>query len=188
VFANMGPPSYQVNIPPQREPVYLFAAPIFLSLAMATGGLWLVQGRRFQPGTRRILLLLGVGGLAVGYSSWWLWKSRGGVVDGPNFAAWVAVSMPCLWVPFSAVVLIGSMRSFRRTVSFLFFVPTFTLLGGLMIIELDPPLWLLGIFLGSVVGFFFGAAVGEGPSERQLNAFIETTMRDELTRPDPPRE
>jgi hypothetical protein len=130
-------------------------------------------------------LLLAAGGLAAGYLAWWVWKYRGAVVNGPDFAAWAAVSMPCMWVLFSAVVLVGNIGSFRRTVSFLVFIPTFALVGGFMMIELEPPLWLFGIVLGLVIGCLFVAAVGEGNSSTQTDRIIETILREAPTRRSP---
>jgi hypothetical protein len=171
------PDSYRVQIPPGRELAYEFAAPVFLSLAIASAGLWLVRGRRLRVEVRRALLWLSAGGLAVGYSSWWVWEHRGVWAVPMGWAAGLAVYMPALWILFSAVVLIGGMRTIRRLLPFFVIVPTIAVLGGYMFLDWQSPLWLVGTVVGTVVGIVvcssFGSVFSEEASSTHVNTVFE---------------
>ncbi len=110
LFANMPAPSFEVTIPRDREPIYEVVAPLFLALAVAAGGLWCARRHALRPDTRRALLWLSGGCLAVAYSSWWMWDKRNAGIVEPNLATVVAVSMPGLWMLFCAVVLLAGRR------------------------------------------------------------------------------
>ena len=113
LVGNMPPPSYQVTIPPGREWVYEIVPWVFVALAVAAGGLWLARRRVLRPATRRTLLWLAAGGLAVGYSSAWLWGHRDAGVVPPDLPASVAVWMHGVWGVSAAVVLLAGWRHVR---------------------------------------------------------------------------
>jgi hypothetical protein len=96
VWANMAP-SYSVQVPSGREPLYEWAAPVFLVLATAAGVVWLVRCRTMRTGRARALVWTAAGCLVVSYSAWWVWEHRDDTVHNPGWAAWAAVWMPCLW-------------------------------------------------------------------------------------------
>jgi hypothetical protein len=121
LIANAPPPSYRVTIPAGRESVYELVAPLFVALAITSGGIWLARGRRLRARTSRLLLWLSAGGLSIAYSSWWVWEHRGDLVHSPSLADLLAIFMPGLWVLVSAVVLVrgwvgrGKTEQDRRT-------------------------------------------------------------------------
>lgn len=99
--------SYRVDLPAGQESVYEWAAPVFLALAVATGGLWLARSRTVRTGRGRALLWAAAGCLAVAYSAGWLWAHRdGNTVTGAFGApAWLAVGMPLVWAVACIAVL-----------------------------------------------------------------------------------
>jgi hypothetical protein len=113
LFGNMPPPSYLVTLPPGREWVYEVAAWVFAALAMAASGLWFVRRRTLQPSSRRALLWLTAGSLAVVYSARWLWRHRDGGVVPPDLLASVAFGMPGVWAVGSAIVMLAGWRRVR---------------------------------------------------------------------------
>jgi hypothetical protein len=110
LFANMPPPSYEVTIPRDRETIYEVAAPLFVALAIAAGGLWYARRHTLRSDVRRALLWLSGGCLAVAYSSWWMWDHRNAGIVEPNLVAIVAVAMPGLWMFCCAVIFLTGPR------------------------------------------------------------------------------
>ena len=110
-WANV-PTYYRVDLPPDRESVYEWAAPVFLALAVATGGLWLVRSRTLRTGRARALLWVAAGCLAIAYSAGWLWAHRDGRAVHGFFGSpgSLAVGMPLVWAVACAVVLAWGWR------------------------------------------------------------------------------
>ena len=106
------PTYYRVDLPPGQEPVYEWAAPVFLALAIATGGLWIARSRTVRTGRGRALLWAAAGCLAVAYSAGWLWAHRDGRAVHGFFGSpgSVAVGMPLVWVVACTVVLAWGWR------------------------------------------------------------------------------
>jgi hypothetical protein len=113
LLGNMSPPSYLVRLPPGREWVYEVSAWVFAALAVVAGGLWYARRRTLRPATRRVLLWLVAGGLAVGYSAGWVWCHRDAGVVPPDLAASVAVWMHGVWAVGAALVLLEGWRRVR---------------------------------------------------------------------------
>lgn len=115
VFGNMAPPNYRVDLPPGQEPVYQWAARIFLGLAVIAGGLWLARSRTVRTAWARALLWAAAGCLAVSYSAWWVWSHRNGPDQYGGFGstAWLAVCMPLVWAVAAVVVIVWGWRSTR---------------------------------------------------------------------------
>ena len=113
------PTYYRVDLPAGREPVYEWAAPVFLALAVASGGLWLARSRTVRTGRARALLWAAAGCLAVAYSAGWLWAHRDGntVTGAFGTPAWLAVGMPLVWVVACGAVLAGGWRTVRPPAS-----------------------------------------------------------------------
>lgn len=112
-LANTAPPLYQAYIPNGQEWFFETAGPIFLALAVIMLGWWLLRFRTVQTTPSRVLLLAGVGILALSYTAFWIWFHRdemeghyciGRGVDG--LCGTVAADMPlvficyCLFVTF----------------------------------------------------------------------------------------
>jgi hypothetical protein len=97
LFGNM-PVHYSVDIPPNREPVYEWAAPIFVTLAFVAGGFWLLRVRSAKTGFSRAILWLTAGFLLCSLSGWWVWSNRnGGTFEGTLYSRLI-YWMPLVWV------------------------------------------------------------------------------------------
>jgi len=117
LFGNMGPPSYVVTLPPGREWVYERAAWVFVAVAVAAAGLWVVRRRALRPAPRRALLWLAAGSLAVAYSGNWLWTHRDAGVVAPGLTSSLAVWMHGCWGVGAAVVVVAGWQRVRGGVS-----------------------------------------------------------------------
>src|SRR5258708_1036025 len=97
VWANMGPPSYRVELPPGREPVYEYAGPVFPCLAIVAGGLWLARSRSVRTASARTLLWICFGCLAVSFTAHWIWANRRSGTTPSDFESSASVQMPLVW-------------------------------------------------------------------------------------------
>jgi hypothetical protein len=110
LLANMGPPSYLVKIPAGREPVYQLVGAVFVAIALAAGGVWLARHGQLRAKTRRVLLWLVAGGLAVSYACWWVLDHHDQLVEHQNWEdRLAAMFMPglCILVILSVLVSVG---------------------------------------------------------------------------------
>ena len=115
LLANMGPPTYFVQIPLGEELRYRFAAPVFLSLAVVSFGVWAARSRAFRRGSDRALLLGCAGALVVSYSAAWVWRHRDNVERDRGPAAILAVEMPWLWVQFCILMYLMTRIYVQKT-------------------------------------------------------------------------
>jgi hypothetical protein len=113
LWANLGPPSYRVEIPASREPVYEYAAPVFLSLAIVAGGLWIARSRSIRTPLARTLLWVFAGCLAVSLTAHWIWVNRHSGTVESSLASAPFVRMPLVWTTTCAILIAAGWRMFR---------------------------------------------------------------------------
>jgi hypothetical protein len=98
-------PVFRVTIPEGWEPVYRWAAPAFLVLAVVSFGWWL-RVRSARTGRTRAFLWLAAGSLVIAFSAGWLWLNRDEVKVDAGLVSLTAVFMPwCWWFAALAVIV-----------------------------------------------------------------------------------
>lgn len=104
---------YRIEIPEGREPLYQWAGPVFLALAIVSLGLWLVRFRSARSGRVRALLWAGAGCLVVSLSAWWVWENRDAGLIEYGWVSSTIAYMPCVWVMVCLSVFVVKIRWYK---------------------------------------------------------------------------
>lgn len=113
VWGNMPPPSYQVQIPVGREPLYEWGGPVFLGLAGIAIVGWYWQARNVRTGPARAWIWAAAGCLVIGGSVFWVWTNRDAGRIDPGWISSPIVYMPCVWPLACTIVIAFGWRAFR---------------------------------------------------------------------------
>jgi hypothetical protein len=111
-FADMG--GLYVRPPEESESLYLWTAPLFLALAIASAGVWLARFRGVKSQVARALLWATAGFTTVSLTAWSIWICRENGAPYPPTLASSVVYMPCLWIVGSAIFIAYGWQRIRR--------------------------------------------------------------------------
>ena len=115
LIANMPPPNYRIEIPEGQREWFEVAPGLFLSLAFAFGGWYLLRYRSIRSTAARVSLLLGLGSLALWYTAQWIWSHESPrEVISHNFSAALADDMPYVWLLFCLAGYVALRIYFRK--------------------------------------------------------------------------
>jgi hypothetical protein len=104
LWANLGPPRYQITAPAEVAPYYAVIAGVFLTFAAVLAGYGLLRRRVLAVWHARIVALVVAGCVSAGWVAAWVWQHAGRAAVLPTDGVWnFAVELPDVWF----VVLAG---------------------------------------------------------------------------------